>query len=141
MPPSIPGQAIGIPIAMPSIDGIWVHLPGYILSVSNPQPDLPDNGSLNNKSSEAKMYVRDTALPISHPSPKVEDNNRERSPFNEIIQSRLSHAISYSPHIQGTSQRRKMHSWHKFSIFIMTKYGVLHVRSRSEFLESSYDFT
>lgn len=96
MPPSIPGQAIGIPIAMPSIDGIWVHLPGYILSILNPQPDFPDNGSLNNKSSEAKMYVRDTALPISHPSLTVEDNNRERSPFNEIIQSRLSHAILFT---------------------------------------------
>ncbi|MCJ1343277.1 hypothetical protein MMC31_001470 [Peltigera leucophlebia] len=144
--------------AMPSAHGLWVHLPGYILSIPKPQVGFPDNGwSFSDKSNDIEMYMRDsngtwyTALPISHPSPSVEDNNRERSPFNEITQGHpRSHAIllasQFSPHIQGTSQRRN-------ALLAQIQHchddGVLHVQSRiqlrfimvgsqSELLESSY---
>lgn len=144
--------------AMPSADGLWIRLPGYILSIPKPQVGLPvNNGSFGDKSGDAEMYMRDpnglwyTALPISHPSPSVEDNNRERSPFNEIIQGRpRSHAIllasQFPPHIQGTSQRRN-------ALLAQTRQchddGVLYVQSRiqlrfvmvgsqSKLFESSY---
>lgn len=94
--------------AMPSADGLRVHLPGYILSIPKPQIGLPHSGPFSDTSSD---HMRDsngtwyTAFPISHPSPSVEDHNRERSPFDvEIIQGHpRSHAIliasQFSPHL------------------------------------------
>lgn len=66
------------------------------------QTDVPESGPSNNKSSEAKMYVRDsngawfTALPITHPSLTVEDNNRN-GPLSKNSSKAVSFTLSYSP--------------------------------------------
>lgn len=143
--------------AMPSADGLRVHLPGYILSIPKPQIGLPHSGPFSDTSSDPEIYMRDsngtwyTAFPISHLSPSVEDHNRERSPLDvETIQGHpRSHAIliasQFSPHLQGTSQSRNallaqiQHCHDDRLLYVQSRIQLLFIMvgSQSELLESS----